>query len=94
MIRNKLKLIIAAFALMAAMCTQPNSEPVSIKVEGMTCEGCENAVTMNVKELEGIKDIKASHADEVVTVSFDSNLVTLEEIKSKITETGYTVADK
>ena len=64
---------------------------VTIPVEGMTCEGCENTIEMNVNELEGIKYVKASHLNKNVKLIFDSSKVSLNQVKDKIKETGYIV---
>lgn len=70
-----------------------NLVEVSIPVHGMTCEGCENAVKKGVASLEGIAEVSASHIDSVAVVKFDKTLASLEDIKTKISEAGYTVAE-
>jgi len=69
-----------------------NLVELTIPVHGMTCEGCENAVKKSVQKLDGIAEISASHSDSVAIVKFDKAMVTPEEIKGKIKEAGYTVA--
>lgn len=71
-----------------------NLVEVSIPVNGMTCEGCENAVKKSISSLEGIAEVSASHIDSVATVKYDKTLASLESIEDKIAEAGYTVADK
>ena len=68
-------------------------ETLTLKVTGMTCGGCENAVKRGLGRLAGVGDVAASHADERVTVTFDPGAVTAEQIKAKIAAIGYTVAD-
>ncbi len=75
-------------------CSNENIENASTKtilVEGMTCEGCEQSIEMSVKELNGIGKIEASHIEQKVTVTFDTLLVSIPDIKEKITEAGYKV---
>jgi copper chaperone CopZ len=71
----------------------PNVEWVelSLKVEGMTCAGCENAVKAGVETLEGIATVESSHEEQWTKVKYDKSLTSPEEIEAKITETGYTV---
>jgi len=69
------------------------NEIIAINVEGMTCEGCENAINTNIKELQGIKFVSSSHKDKIVKVAFDTLLVNLDDIKITIKETGYTVIE-
>lgn len=71
----------------------PNVEWVvlSLEVEGMTCEGCENAVKAGVETLEGIATVESSFEERWTKVKYDKSLTSPEEIEAKITETGYTV---
>ena len=64
---------------------------VTLNVEGMTCEGCENAVNAGVESLEGIATVESSHEEKWTKVKYDENLTSEEEIAGKITETGYEV---
>lgn len=64
---------------------------VVLEVDGMTCEGCENAIRAGVQNLEGIRSVESSHQEGWTRVEYDQNLTSLEEIEAKITETGYQV---
>ena len=64
---------------------------VVLSVEGMTCEGCENAIKAGVESLDGIAEVESSHQEAFTRVKFDKSVTTLEEISAKITETGYEV---
>ena len=64
---------------------------VTLHVEGMTCEGCENAIKAGVESLEGIQEVESSHQEAFTRVKFDKSVTSLEEITGKITETGYEV---
>ena len=64
---------------------------VKLNVEGMTCDGCENAIKAGVETLEGIAEVESSHEEAWTKVKFDKNATSLEEIQAKITETGYEV---
>ena len=68
-----------------------NLVEVTIPVQGMTCEGCENAVKKSISSLKGVGEVTASHTDSIATVKYDKTAVTREEIELKITEAGYTV---
>jgi len=61
-------------------------------VTGMTCGGCENAVTRAVRQIEGVEEVTASHADNQVAVTFDAGRVNAGMIRERITTLGYTVA--
>ena len=64
---------------------------VTLNVEGMTCEGCENAVKAGVENLEGIASVESSHEEAWTKVKYDAGTTSVEEITAKITETGYLV---
>jgi copper ion binding protein len=63
----------------------------TLRVAGMTCGGCENAVKRAVGRLPGVSTVDASHKDQRVTVSFDDALVTLDAVKARIAGLGYRV---
>ncbi len=65
---------------------------LTLRVTGMTCGGCEKAVTRAVGQLEGVSHVAASHQEERVEVSFDETKVSREAIEAKISRLGYTVA--
>jgi copper chaperone CopZ len=67
-------------------------ETVTLRVTGMTCGGCENAVKRALGRLEGVSEVTASHVEEKVGVSFDPATVTPDEITARISAIGYTVA--
>ncbi|MFO7670895.1 MAG: cation transporter [Bacteroidales bacterium] len=64
---------------------------VVLNVNGMTCEGCENAINAGVKALDGIATVESSFEEKWTKVKFDENLTSVDEISAKIAETGYEV---
>lgn len=64
---------------------------LKLHVQGMTCEGCENAVIRMVGKLEGVASTEASHKDELVTVKYLPGKLDPDEISETITRTGYKV---
>ena len=75
----------------AAVSAEAEWMVVKLSVEGMTCEGCENAIKAGVESLEGIAEVESSHEEAFTRVKFDKSVTSLEEITAKITETGYEV---
>ncbi|MFB6342446.1 cation transporter [Saccharicrinis sp. FJH2] len=80
--------------------TTTNSEATDAKielqtynfdVEGMTCTGCEQTIQANVRKLEGIQLVSASHTEKKATVSFDPDKTDTIAIKQAIVGSGYTV---
>ena len=68
------------------------SETLKLRVHGMTCGGCENAVKFTLMQLRGIEAVVASHGEKSVDVRYDSGEVTPDRIKRAIEELGYQVA--
>ena len=66
-------------------------DTVTLRVTGMTCGGCENAVKRALGRLDGVADVAASHAQESVTVTFDPGKTTLDAVKARIAAAGYQV---
>ena len=68
-----------------------NLKAIEISVYGMSCEGCERTIQTAVGKLPGIQEVKASHLDSTVIVRFDKTQSTFDDMKTAITEKGYTV---
>ena len=63
-----------------------------IKVNGMTCGGCENRVQNVLKTIDGIQNVIASHKNGTVTIT-SKNDVSLDIIKEKIEDIGFEVKE-
>lgn len=68
------------------------SEMLQLSVTGMTCGGCENAVRRSLLQTEGVEEVTASHAANLVGVTFDPAKVTPAVLREKIEALGYDVA--
>jgi copper chaperone CopZ len=66
----------------------------TLRVTGMTCGGCENAVKRAVGKLPGVVEVTASHIEQQVGVTYDPSKVELAAIKEKIEKLGYRVGEK
>ena len=64
---------------------------IQLHVTGMTCEGCESTIMNKVNEIDGVTEIKASHVEELTTVSFDTTRTNIAEISEIINALGYAV---
>ena len=65
---------------------QPATKVCTLKVSGMTCAGCEAAVRMAARSIEGVKDVKASYAKRNAEVTYDPAKTTPDAIAKVITE--------
>jgi len=64
---------------------------ITYRVEGMTCEGCENAVGKSVESLEGITSVESSHEEGWTRVMFNPDKTNPDDIRRRIGDAGYTV---
>lgn len=63
---------------------------ITLKVEGMVCNGCENRVKNALKTIEGIEKVEASYKKGTVIVRAKDEIQE-ESIKEKIEDIGFTV---
>lgn len=62
----------------------------TMKVTGMTCSGCEAAVKIAAKRVDGVKDVKVSYAKGTAEVTYDSAKTSPDAIAKAIAQkTGY-----
>ena len=66
-------------------------EKTTLKVEGMSCSHCETAVINAIGALEGVSGAKVDLQEKTVTVEYDPDKLTLENIKNEIDDLGYDV---
>jgi copper chaperone len=62
-----------------------------LKVTGMTCGGCADSVTHVLKAVAGVSDVRVSLTAGEVTVQFDEQMTSPEQLKSAVQRAGYGV---
>ena len=98
-------LFFALLGIFFASCAQQNNsdtakaeintgalKSITIQVNGMTCEGCQNTVETAILSLNGVEKVEASFSDLTAIVSFDTTQVDYLAIKEKINKVGYEAA--
>lgn len=65
---------------------QQQTQVCTLKVEGMTCGGCEAAVKMAAKKVDGVKDAKASSEKGTAEITYDPSKTNPEAIANAITK--------
>lgn len=70
-----------------------NVQNIEIKIEGMTCDACQNSINHTVNKLNGIITVKASYETGNALVAFDKTKTTVEEIEKAVNSTGYKVVE-
>ncbi|NLZ38728.1 MAG: copper-translocating P-type ATPase [Firmicutes bacterium] len=71
--------------------TKEAENKISLPVTGMTCAACAAAIERGLGKIDGVKTAVVNFAAEKVTVSYDSTIVSSNDIISVIEEIGYGV---
>jgi len=66
-------------------------ESADLTVTDMKCGGCETNITGKLEAISGVISVKASFKDKEVSVEYDTEITSLDTIKSTITGAGFTV---
>ncbi|MDF4203558.1 heavy-metal-associated domain-containing protein [Maribacter sp. SA7] len=65
-----------------------DSSTILLTIEGMACqEGCADKISSNLMESEGVVSSDISFKNKSGLITFDHNIITLEEVKTIITDT-------
>jgi len=67
-------------------------ENKTLKVTGMSCNHCVNAVNNALGGIAGVADVAVSLQDGAVSFNYDPALASIEAIKAAITEEGFEIA--
>lgn len=62
---------------------------ITIKIKGMGCQNCVNAVTESLTELEGISKVNVSLEKESAEVEFDESKINADKMIAAIKELEY-----
>ncbi|MBD3182706.1 heavy metal translocating P-type ATPase [Candidatus Poribacteria bacterium] len=66
-------------------------QDIALKIGGMTCAACAQNVERALKKTKGIKKVNVNLATEKASISFDSDIISLDEIFVVVENTGYQV---
>lgn len=64
----------------------------TLTVPDISCEHCERAVTGALRPLHGVRDVRVDVPGKRVRVTYDENLVTVEQMKQVLQREDYPVA--
>jgi uncharacterized protein len=65
-----------------------------LQIEGMTCTSCEMRIEKALKKLEGVVDVKAMYSSSNVYVTYDVNVLGLDQIIEAMEKQDYHVNNK
>jgi len=69
--------------------TEAATQTITLKIEGMTCQSCDNAVNIALTRLDGVISSKADYKRGEAVVKFDPNRVTINQMVAAINDLGY-----
>ncbi len=61
----------------------------TIKIEGMHCRSCVSTIQEKISSLNGVESIKVDLIENTAVVSYNQNIIALEEIQKEIEDLGY-----
>lgn len=70
------------------------NESVNIKVRGMICRSCTDAVEETLLHRRGVINANVSYIKGLATVEFDPDIVSVSELENVIKRSGYDTGDK
>src|SRR5450756_180975 len=68
-----------------------NNYHETLIVHGMSCTGCEAVIEKTLLELEGILEVKASFAKNVVKVVYNPKQIGFEKMRTALLKAGYQI---
>jgi copper chaperone CopZ len=77
----------------AALPVAPQERKVVISDLGMVCAGCKATVVALMKEIKGVSTFYVNLEADRVTIVYDINAVSLDQIKQRIVEKGGKIGD-
>lgn len=66
----------------------------TLDISGMTCAACANRIEKGLKSMPGISSANVNLVMETAAVTFNSTLLTLEDVVKKIEQLGYSASEK
>lgn len=64
----------------------------TVKVSGMTCDGCTSKVAHSLKAVSGVHNVVVSLSTGEAAVRYDELLATPEQLRSAVKGAGYSVS--
>lgn len=64
----------------------------SLQLTGMTCAACANRIEKGLSKMEGVQEANVNFALEKASVTFDPNVVSVQQMEEKIEKLGYGTA--
>ncbi|WP_098749375.1 heavy metal translocating P-type ATPase [Paenibacillus sp. EZ-K15] len=72
--------------------TTLEQKKTSLQLTGMTCAACANRIEKGLNKMEGVQEANVNFALEKASVTFDPNVVSVQQMEEKIEKLGYGTA--
>ncbi|RAZ79327.1 cation transporter [Planococcus halotolerans] len=59
-------------------------EQTTLKIEGMTCDHCKKAVDEELRNLQGVQEVKVDEAKGIADVTYNNSEVTADSMKEAV----------
>ena len=69
--------------------TQSRTDTTTLKLQGMSCAGCANAIQKAINNVSGVEECEVNFASEQATVQFNPEQTSLETIQGAVEDAGY-----
>lgn len=70
-----------------------NFKKEKIEIKDMVCISCEKRLERELRKVNGVMNVKASYADANVLIEYNSDICTVDTMKTSIKNTGYTISN-
>jgi len=68
-----------------------NYVELDIKVDGMTCGGCEKSINNELLKLNGVGQVVVSHVNKNVLIQVDTSVTSQKDLENTIERVGYVI---
>jgi DNA-binding FrmR family transcriptional regulator/copper chaperone CopZ len=69
--------------------TEEKMQTITLTIDNMVCQGRAEKITDNLKELEGIKNVKTKPIQKIVQVEFNTQQINVSKIEMVLAKSGY-----
>lgn len=66
-------------------------ENIELRIEGMHCTGCSARLQKVLSNLDGVSSAEVSFEKGMANIEFNKEIITLDEIKNAIVDSGFEV---
>jgi Cu+-exporting ATPase len=79
---------------MTALAELETSEVCTLDIGGMTCASCVRRIEKAVGKLDGVSDARVNLATEVASITYDPQLLTVDDLTAAVAKAGYTATPR